>query len=341
MGLGCLAGSGQSAAMVIRLPRDCVELLTQQEGVLARWQAADCALRTSAIDALLRSDRWRVLYRGVYAAYTGKPSRESALWAAVRRCGPSAALSHVSAAELDGLCDRPGHAIHVTVASPMRIRFDAAEFGHGLPRIILHRSTRMDAARHPARTPPRTRIEETVLDLTQLARTFDGAFSWLSTACGRRLVTPDQIRAAAECRGKLRWRADVLTALDEIGAGVFSNLELRYMRNVERAHGLPEATRQARMKRGWRSAYLDNLYAAFGVAVELDGRAAHLVEDRWQDIHRDNFFAGAGIITLRYNWTDVTGRPCAVASQVAQLLRLHGWTGELIACRPSCPATLR
>jgi very-short-patch-repair endonuclease len=349
-------------------------LIEFQHGVLARWQAPGCAMERSRIDALLRVGRWQTLYRGVYAAFTGEPSRQSALWAAVRRCGPDAILSHYTAAELDGLADqrglsdrrgpadrrspverrglsdrrgvadwrgpagRRGVAIHVTVARDARVRISDSEYGSGLPRIVLHRSARIATARHPARTPPRTRIEETVLDLTQLARTQDGVFTWLSLACARRLAAPDQLRAAAERRVKLRWRTDILLALDEIGDGVCSQLERRYHVGVERAHALPRATRQARMARGTRSAYLDNLYAAFGLAVELDGRAAHPAEERWQDIHRDNFFASSGIVTLRDSWSDVAGRPCHVAKQIALVLRLRGWTGAPRACGPSCPA---
>lgn len=134
----------------------------------------------------------------------------------------------------------------------------------------------------------------------------------------------------------MRWRADILAALVEISDGVFSNLERQYLRNVERPHGLPKPQRRAQMKRDARSAYLDNLYAEFGVAIELDGRAAHPVEARWQDIHRDNYFAGTGIVTLRYNWADVTRRPCEVAAEIALLLRLRGWNGTLRSCRASC-----
>jgi len=89
------------------------------------------------------------------------------------------------------------------------------------------------------------------------------------------------------------------------------------------------------MRRGTKSAYLDNLYDPFGLAVELDGLASHRAETRWQDIHRDNYMASAGIITLRYNWADVTKRPCQVAAEIASALRLRGWTGTLGSC-PAC-----
>jgi hypothetical protein len=220
--------------MVARLSQWSDELIEHQRGVLARWQLADRPDDLSAIDSLVRSRRWQMLYRGVYAAYTGPPAREATLWAAVLRCGPSAALSHFTAAELDGLADRPGEAIHVTIPGHLRVSPSEPEFSGGRPRIVVHRSARCDAAKHPARTPTGIRTEETVLDLVDLADTFDVAFGWLSTACGRRLVTVSLLSHAAAGRAKLRWRTDVAVALGEISEGVMSNLERGFLRLVER-----------------------------------------------------------------------------------------------------------
>lgn len=302
--------------MVARLSSYCSEVIRYQRGVVARWQLANCPADLAAIDVLLRRGRWQTLYRGVYAAYTGESPRESTLWAAVRRCGPEAALSHFTAAELDGVMDRRSDAVHVTIPAHRRVWLADQEFNRGLPRIVLHRSTRLPAARHPARTPPRTRVKETVLDLAELADGIEVAFGWLSAACNRRLVTPGQLRTAAARRAKMRWRTDVLAALDEVADGVHSALERGYVLNVERPHRLPKPKRQKQMKRDATSAYLDNFSAEYEVAVELDGLAAHPVEARWRDIHRDNYLARSGIITLRYNWADITRTPCQVAAVI-------------------------
>jgi very-short-patch-repair endonuclease len=326
------------AFMAARVSRECAELIDFQSGVLARWQAADSAADLRAIQALLHSGRWQTLYGGVYAAFTGPPSRESVLWAAVRRCGSDAILSHFTAAELDGLADQQRDVIHVTIPTELRIRLSSRDRSESLPCIVVHRSIRVAMARHPARTPPRTRIAETVLDLTELARTFDGAFGWLSMACGRRLVTPDQLRAAAAWRAKMRWRADVEAATEEIAEGVHSNLEHGFVMNVERPHRLPTPKRQFRKRQGNRPAYLDNLYDDLGVGVELDGLASHPPEARWLDMRRDNYFASAGIITLRYSWADIAGRPCQVAREIGLVLRRRGWTGSIRPCGASCAA---
>jgi hypothetical protein len=319
----------------------CRDLLERQGRVIARWQAAGLRLDPAVFDAELRWQRWRPLYRGVYAAFTGPATRPSLLWAAVLRGGPGTALSHLSAAEADGLTDQKSDSIHVTVPASRQVTVSRRELGPGSPPVVVHRSTRLPGASQPPRSPPRTRIEETVLDLVQLAETFDEAMRWPVTACARRRTTQQRLLAAIEARPKLRWRAELTGALDDIGAGTHSLLEFRYVRWVERPHGLPVATRQAGARRGSRAQYLDNLYAKFGVAVELDGRAAHQAGDRWRDAHRDNFFAAAGVTTLRYSWSDVTDRPCAVAAEVARVLARRGWGGQPVPCGPGCQGPMR
>jgi very-short-patch-repair endonuclease len=313
--------------MTASFSEDCHRLIDLQRGVLARWQASDADWTT--VRSYLRSNRWRPLYRGVYATFTGEPPREAALWAAALRAGPQAVLSHETAAELDGLTSARSAVIHVTV--PVNRHVDP------IPGLRVHRSLRLAQARHPARMPPRTRIEETVLDLTQAARTLDVAFGWLCQACGSRLTTPDRLVAAVQLRPKLRWRDSLRDALSEISDGAHSLLEIRYVRDVERPHGLPRARRQARVTRGRGRIYLDNLLEQYRICVELDGQAAHPVAERWRDIQRDNASAADGILTLRYGWADVTRRPCRTAEQVATALRLRGWTGVPTPCGPGCP----
>jgi very-short-patch-repair endonuclease len=168
----------------------------------------------------------------------------------------------------------------------------------------------------------------------------DEAFSWLARACSRRLTTPALLHIAMTARPKLRWRTELTGALADVRSGAHSALEWRYLRDVELRHGLPRAVRQPMSQAGNRTRYLDNKYPEFGLVVELDGRAAHPVEKRWQDIHRDNVNAAAGMVTLRYSWADVTTDPCRVANEVAAVLRRQGWTGHLRPCGPACTAAI-
>jgi hypothetical protein len=314
------------------------DLLDLQHGVVARWQVAPPGRRFRSIERELRDDRWQTLYRGVYASFTGPPSRTALLWAAVLRAGPGAALSHHTAAELDKLTDQPAGVIHVTVSSARRVNI-SQERGSRSPRIVVHYSARIEEARHPSRTPPRTRTEETTVDLTQTAPCATEAVSWVIQACSRRLTTPELLRSVMVARPRLRWRAALTAVTADAAAGIHSMLEARYVKGVERPHGLPCATRQAPSRVGARTRYLDNLYRECGVAVELDGQAAHPPEARWRDIRRDNASAAAGIVTLRYGWADVTMDPCRVAAEIGHALRQRGWSGHPRPCGPNCPVS--
>lgn len=314
--------------MARELPAPCRELLDVQCGVISRCQALEVGLSGDSIRGRLRTGSWQQLQRGVYATFTGRPPREATLWAALLRAGTNAILSHQTAAELDGLVDRTSAAVHVTVPTTQHVR--------GVTDLIIHRSSRIMAARHPALLPPRTRIEETTLDLTQTARGPEEAFHWLSRACGSRLTTASRLQMALSQRKQARYRNELVSGLAAIAEGVHSTLEYRYVRGVERPHDLPVAQRQAKITLGRARRYLDNLYEEFGVAVELDGHAAHLVHDRWRDVHRDNALTSMGIITLRYNWADVTERTCQVAGEISTVLGRRGWKGNPRPCRPGC-----
>jgi hypothetical protein len=189
-------------------------------------------------------------------------------------------------------------------------------------------------------SPPCTRVEDTVLDLIQVAATFDDAYAWICRAIGRRRTTADRIRIAMDARKKMRWRREVAVALGDAGGGALSVLEYRYVHRVERAHGLPVARRQARIRQGTHNRYLDNLYEPFAVCVELDGTAAHPADEQWRDKRRDNTNTVSGLLTLRFGLLDLGDRRCETASAVASLLRSRGWTGSLGACGPRCEAAL-
>ena len=230
----------------------------------------------------IRNGRWQRLQRGVYASFSGEPSRETILWAALLRAGPDAVLSHQTAAERHGLIDEPSSLISITVPAsrhPAQVK---------IPGVVIHRSDAILRTRHPAMLPPCTRVEDTVLDLIQVAATFDDAYAWICRAIGRRRTTADRVRLAMAARSKMRWRREITAALGDAQGGALSVLEYRYVHRVERPHRLPVARRQARIRHGTGNRYLDNLYEEYGVCVELDGTAAHPADEQWRDKRRDN-----------------------------------------------------
>jgi very-short-patch-repair endonuclease len=279
----------------------------------------------------LDGERWQRLQRGVYATFSGDPARETMLWAALLRAGPDAVLSHQTAAERHGLIDEPSPLIVITVPAskrPARVK---------VPGVLIHRSDAILRTRHPAMLPPCTRVEDTVLDLIQVAPAFDDAYAWICRAIGRRRTTADRIRRAMDARKKMRWRREIALALGDAADGALSVLEYRYVRRVERPHGLPAARRQARIRQRTGNRYLDNLYEEYGVCVELDGTAAHPEAEQWRDKRRDNVNLSNGIVTLRFGFPELGERRCESAAYVSAVLNSHGWPGIPHPCpHPTC-----
>ncbi len=305
--------------------------LAVQADAIARRQGAGAGIAPHTMRNRARSGHWQRLQRGVYATFSGEPTRETVLWAALLRAGPGAVLSHQTAAERHGLVDEPSQMITITVPAsrtPARVK---------IPGILIHRSDAVLRTRHPAMLPPCTRVEDTVLDLIQAAPSFDDAYAWICKAVGRRRTTADRIRQAMDARKKMRWRREVTLALGDAGDGVLSVLEYRYVRRVERPHGLPAARRQARIRQRTGNRYLDNLYEPYGVCVELDGTAAHPADEQWRDKRRDNANTLQDILTLRFGFRDLDEHRCETAAAVATLLSRRGWPGSPRPCvRPGC-----
>jgi very-short-patch-repair endonuclease len=325
---------GTAASAFVSAEPSSQHLLVQADAV-ARRQSEAVGIDRDLMRNRLRSGRWQRLQRGVYAAFSGTAARETLLWAALLRAGPDAVLSHQTAAERHGLIDEPSTLITMTVPA-------ARHPGRWtkIPDVVIYRSDAILRTRHPAMLPPCTRVEDTVLDLIQVAASFDDAYAWICRAIGRRRTTAGRLRATMNARKKMRWRQEISVALGDAADGALSVLEYRYVRRVERPHGLPAARRQARIRQSTGSRYLDNLYEDYRVCVELDGTAAHPADEQWRDKRRDNANTVSGILTLRFGLLDLGERRCETASAIAALLRNRGWTGSPRACGRGCTAAL-
>jgi hypothetical protein len=309
--------------------REWALVLHAQRGIAAKAQARKSGLSEKAIRHRLRAGKWRQVRRGVYATFTGELSREAWLWAAIRRAGPGAMLSYETAAEVQGLVDRPSAKINISVP---RSRRPAQK--KPIQGVVIHRSDQSRPQHLPPWELPRTRIEDTVLDLVAAARSFDRAYGWVSRAISRRLTTAAMLREALAGRSRIRWRAWLTDALADAADGSQSSLELRYTRDVERAHGLPRAQHQARREITGRVHYKDNWYPEFRVCVEIDGPNYHQNEQVSRDNRRDNLnLAEDDTRTFRFGPVEVTELACESAAMVAATLRRNGWQGKSHPCR--------
>ena len=85
------------------MPRRLAGTATLQAGIVSRQQALAARMTHEQVRFRVRSGRWRQLYRGVYATFTGKLTDRARLWAVVLAVGEGAVLSHETAATYYGL----------------------------------------------------------------------------------------------------------------------------------------------------------------------------------------------------------------------------------------------
>ena len=314
--------------MAPALPPALLVLAERQAGVVTRTQVLGSGLGDGSIESALSAGRWQRVHRGVYCTFTGPLPRLSVLWAAVLVSGRGAVLARETALEADGVLDL-ADLVHVMVTPDRRV--DAPD------GVRVQSSSRLALSRHPAALPPRTKVEESVLDTVAASGRELDVVDVLLRACQRRRTTPARLLDATERRKKLPWRALVRDVLADAADGTESPLERRYLRDVERRHGLPRARRQAGARLALGTVWRDVRYDAFGLIVELDGRATRPAEAAFRDYRRDNEATRRLEHSLRYGWHDVAGLPCAVAAQVAEVLLALGWRRRPVACGGACP----
>jgi hypothetical protein len=322
----------QNVCMSDKIPADLLEQARWQAGLITREQALRAGLSGSAITSRIVHARWTQVHRGVYATFSGPLSRDALLWAAVLYVGAGARLSHQTAAELIRLTDRRSPFINVTIPASRRVRPPQG--------VVIHISSGGSTGwRFVRGIPPHTLAEETVIDLVHAATSLDAVIASITTAFGRNLTSEERLRQEAAARKRLRWRADLDEIIPKAAAGAHSILEYRYDRDVEQAHGLPPAGKQAKFtKHDGRRGRRDRYYEKYGLIIELDGSQYHPGERRYLDQARDNNATATGGSTLRYGWDDITRKACACAAQVHAALTKRGYEHPLRPCSPTCLA---
>jgi hypothetical protein len=306
-------------------------LLRDQSGVVSRRQVRDLGGDDRFIECRLRRRDWARVHPGVYVDHTGQPSQDQRAWAAVLAHWP-AALAGASAVQAHGLRRGrpPGD------QKPIELVISATRSVDAQPGIRIERIKDFDQVAQMHLHPPRTRLEHALLK-SAATQSEDGAVGVLADACQQRRTTALRLASALTTMTRLRHRALLLEILDDVASGAYSALEVRYLRDVERAHRLPGAGRQVSAAIGGRLGFRDVEYAEQLTVVELDGRLGHeWSADRWADLDRDLAGAVGGLLTLRIGWRQVLA-PCRLAEAVARVLQARGWADAPAPCSPSCP----
>ncbi|SDP28149.1 Transcriptional regulator, AbiEi antitoxin, Type IV TA system [Pedococcus dokdonensis] len=301
----------------------------RQFDLLTRAQCLAAGMTDEAVQWRTSSGRWVRMRAGVFLTRPGREGWHVTATADLLRCqsaGPTAdaAFCGRSALYLWGLDRRPPKVSEIVVPYERSIASG--------PTVRVRRSVRWEDLVDDTAYPWRTTLPATVLDVAAQGTAVD-ALATVARAVQKEVVSTGLLRAELASRQGHRHSRVLVPALTDVQDGAQSGAEVLYIRDVERAHGLPTATRQAPSDVGGRR-FHDNEYVPYRLVVEVDGRLGHeRWADRVKDGRRDRQLLSVDRATVRVFWVDVAATPCDTAVDIGAVLRARGWLGRPRPCR--------
>lgn len=276
--------AGESPLLVDRKGPSIAALAAQQRGLVTRKQLLAAGIPERSVSRRLAAGRLHRLHRGVYLVGHPVPPPLALELAALLACGPTAVLSHRTAAVLWRFL--PSWAGPVEVIAPDRrcrprpgLKPHAAKLQR--PEITTRHALRIT-------TPARTLADlASVLDPTALERATN--------------------------------EADVLGLVEgrSARAGVTRSEAERRLLALLRSAGLPPTATNTRIA----GQEVDVLYAEARLVVERDGYAFHRTRAAFErDRRRDADLAAAGFRVVRVTWRALTTEPEALIARLAGAL---------------------
>ncbi|MGS2618605.1 hypothetical protein ACVCAH_29350 [Micromonospora sp. LZ34] len=221
------------------------------------------------------------------------------------------ALSHLTALDVWGLRRQPA-------AEPLHVEVPAESGIRTRTHIVAHH--RRGFAAEPPRVVVRggtavTRLERSLVDAWPLPPLVDRSVP-LIQAVNDRLTTPQRVDAALGQAPRLGDRAGLRRLLDRLVAGCRSPLEIWGHDHVFTGPGMPAFRRQARVRVGAQTVYLDLFAEAERVDIELDGATTHGdPREREIDLRRDALLATRGILVVASPTADSPTPPTRSAAR--------------------------
>jgi very-short-patch-repair endonuclease len=277
-----------------------------QRDVITRNEALNAGLSEDAIFRRVKSEKWQLLFPGIYLSGPEPPSWEQLMFAACQWAGPLAVASHESAARLYRFPGFENAGLELTVPRNLSA---------GKRPVIIHRVQTVDkqkitkVGRIPATTPTWTIVNlATVLDFFPLQRITDYAIS-------QDVTTWRRLEKAAEA-GFGEPGIPKLRKILKAGQAAESLLQRGVMRLLVESR-LP--TPSLEYPEGQYR--IDLAYPDRRLAIETDGYESHSGREAFgKDRIKQNHLILMGWTVLRFTWDDLINRPDYIVATVASFL---------------------
>ncbi|MFD1827228.1 hypothetical protein [Mumia zhuanghuii] len=287
-----------------------------QDGVLSRRQLYGTGLSRWEVGAELRAERWRLHGRQTIAVHTGDLAGDAMLWHAVIEAGARGVLDGVSALVAAGLTGFTIPAVRVSVPRGARVVKIAG--------IDIRQTRRLRPSDRVGAGIPRVWPWIAAVRGALWARTDREAATLLAMVVQQRLTTAKRIGLALlDVRRDRRRRFVEMIVLDLIG-GAQSLGELDFA-GMARRRGLPEPDRQVVRRGRDGRIYLDVIWEAFAVVVEIDGIHHAFAQNLVNDALRHNAVTLRIATVLRLPLLGLRVASDAFFAQIAEALVAGGW----------------
>jgi very-short-patch-repair endonuclease len=257
-----------------------------------------------------------ILRAGADVPLLARVEPELARRAALAYADGRGALSRLTALDVWGLRRQPpGEPVYADVPTGSGLRDRP-------PLVLRHRT---GFAVEPPQVVvrgglPVTRLDRTLMDCWPLLPLVDRAGPVIR-AVNDRLTTPQRLVAALAEVPRMPDRAALRALVDRLTAGCRSPLEIWGHDHVFKGAGMPALVRQAPIRVGGRTIYLDVFAEAERVNVELDGATTHGdPAEREIDLRRDALLATIGILVVRFTHRRLMTNPADVSRQTLAIL---------------------
>jgi len=311
-----------------RLPSTLRRLAHHQDQVITREQLATLGIGHSGVASRSAQGVWRELGPRVVVLHSGTLTRSQARWVGVLHAGPEAVLTLATAAEAGGLRGFEERDVHVAIEHGREV----GDLVDPMLTVRVHQTRHVRSDLVPLRQPARQSVARAIVELASLAPFDNRTRALIAAAVQQRLVRPAHLHSFIGTRPTLPKRRLIRETVADASGGAHSLPELDYSRALRRA-GLPQPTRQRKVRRPNGVWYLDNDFNQWAVTVEINGMQHYeLLASEADDVRRGSLQV-VGRIVVDVSSYAVRHRPALTVLRTAEALIAHGYrpTAQTVA----------
>lgn len=293
---------------------DVRSMIAAQCGVATLEQLESAGVTRSFVASQVAGRRWQRYGDHCVLTHNSTLTRSQQMWLAILDPVVPAALAGLTALEVVGFTffGREMNSIHIVYARGAK--------PHRFPWVTRHESRRLASGDiHPRSRIPRTFVPRSALDAAAWQPYPRYACGLLAAVVQQRLCTAGDLAAELPTIGRIRHKAHMRVAIEDIAGGAEALSELDIAAMCRKLGLRPPDRQRIRRDRNGRNRYLDcewSLADGSVVVLEVDGGHHMLVEHWGSDMKRERGVVISGRRVLRATAFEARHEQAALAADL-------------------------